>query len=139
MPVEENIKHQIINLIERSKSLKVGEGKYGRAHSYDQIQECSGWLASALNVVQLVCLNPENAYRKRAEKIASREAQNRLNIDVGEFASLLTALKQDIDNGLLASVADRARAEIFDNFLDHAKEYLKEESKKEAGVSWSCI
>ena len=126
MPVEENIKHQIISLIDRSRNLKIGDADYGQARSEDQVQECSGWIASALNVVQLVCPNPENAYRKRAERIASEESGWAINKDVGEFASLLTELQRDIENGLLASVADRARAEIFDNFLDHAKEYLKE-------------
>ena len=41
---------------------------------------------------------------------------------------------KDIENGLLSSVADRARAETFDNFLDHAKEYVKSNRKNEAGV-----
>ena len=100
----------------------------------DQIQECSGWIASALNIVQLVCPTPKNAYRQRAERISNKVGGWDINKDVGEFTSLLTELQRDIENGLLASVADRARAETFDNFLDHAKEYLKENLKNEAGV-----
>jgi len=134
LPVEENIKKQISNLIERSVSLKVGGPEYSQAQSAGQVQECSGWMASALNVVQLICPNSENAYRKRAEQIANKESGWMINADVGEFACLLTELQRDIENGLLASVADRARAETFDNFLDHAKKYLKENLKNEAGV-----
>lgn len=134
MPVEENIKKQIANLIDRSKSLKVGDSEYGQARSEDQVQECSGWLVSALNVVQLVCPKPENAFRKRAEIIANKEHGWFINNAVGEFSRILSELQRDIENGLLASVADRARAETFDNFLDHAKEYLKENLKNEAGV-----
>jgi len=129
VPIEENIKIRIINLIERSKNLKVGDDTYHQALSNDQLQECSGWIASALNVVQLVCPNPENAYRKRAERIASKKSGWDNNLHVGEFSFLLIELQRDIENDLLASIADRARAETFDNFLDHAKEYLKENLK----------
>ena len=53
---------------------------------------------------------------------------------VGELAAVLTALQTDADLGLLASVADRARAETFDDFLDHAHLYLEDSRKNEAGV-----
>jgi hypothetical protein len=43
-------------------------------------------------------------------------------------------LLADADAGLLSSVADRARAETFDDFLDHADHYLGEARKNEAGV-----
>ena len=134
MAIEENIINQIKSLIDRSKNLKIGDPKYGQVRNENQLQECSGWIASALNVVQLVCPNPEHAYRKRAEKIESRNSGWGIHRDVGEVASLLNELYHDIENGLLASVADKARAETFDNFLDHAKEYAKENLKNEAGV-----
>ncbi len=40
----------------------------------------------------------------------------------------------DIENDLLASIADSARSETFDNFLDHAKSYFKQGKKRESGV-----
>jgi hypothetical protein len=40
---------------------------------------------------------------------------------------------RDIDAGLIASLADRVRAEVFDEFLDHAEAYHKE-GRKESGV-----
>jgi len=134
LPVEDAVKNQITSLIERSRQLMVGDSEYGQALSAAQKQECSAWMASALHVVHLVCPNTENAYRKRAEKIAGKNSGWAINSDVGEFGFLLSALYKDIEQGLLASVADRARAETFDNFLDHAKEYLKENLKNEAGV-----
>jgi len=36
--------------------------------------------------------------------------------------------------GLLNSIADRTRAQTFDSFLDHAREYLASRQKNEAGV-----
>lgn len=53
---------------------------------------------------------------------------------VSEFASVLKSLLLDSDMGLLASVADNARAEAFDDFLDHAVEYLRLSRKQESGV-----
>lgn len=53
---------------------------------------------------------------------------------VGSFGAVLETLVKDIELGLLTSIGDRARAETFDNFLDHAKEYLKEGMAKQSGV-----
>ena len=53
---------------------------------------------------------------------------------VGELAAVLIALQNDADLGLLASVADRTRAETFDNFLDHSDAYLRKNRKNESGV-----
>ena len=134
MSIEENIKQKIESLIDRSQDLKTGDPEYGNAQSDDQRLACSAWISSALYVVQLICTDPQNAYRAKAEKIAARASGWVINHDVGEFSYILQELRDDIENGLLASVADRARAETFDNFLDHAKEYLKLELKNEAGV-----
>ena len=57
-----------------------------------------------------------------------------INAAVGELAAVLVALQNDADLGLLASVSDRARAEIFDDFLDHADAYLQNKRKNPAGV-----
>ncbi|MBI5007078.1 MAG: hypothetical protein HZB95_08115 [Nitrosomonadales bacterium] len=47
---------------------------------------------------------------------------------------MLAIMLRDIDAGLLTSIADRARAETFDDFLEHGRAYLKEQKKQEAGV-----
>jgi hypothetical protein len=53
---------------------------------------------------------------------------------VGEVTVILKSLLEDIDLGLLASIEDQTRAAVFDDFLDHAKEYAREKRKNEAGV-----
>ena len=133
MSVEEAVRDRIQGLIKEAEGLRHGD-QFGEARSDDQMQRCAGWIASALHVVQLIVPNPESAYRKRAEEIASREVGHTIQSHVGEFLFLLKNLISDVDAGLLTSVADRARAETFDNFLDHAKEYLSNGRKKEAGV-----
>ena len=47
---------------------------------------------------------------------------------------ILRSLLQDIGSGLLASIEDQTRASVFDDFLDHAKEYAKQKLSNEAGV-----
>lgn len=53
---------------------------------------------------------------------------------VAELGAVLRNLLWDADAGLLASVADQARAETFDDFLDHAEAYIAASRKNEAGV-----
>jgi hypothetical protein len=43
-------------------------------------------------------------------------------------------LLPDFDAGLLGDLGNKIRAETFDDFLDHAEAYLKENRKMEAGV-----
>ena len=133
MAVEEAIKKRIENLIRQAQFLKQG-GQHGIVRDQQQMEECAGWIAAALNVVQLIVPQPDSAYRKRSEEISGRPAGGAINIHVGEFSALLENLLQDIDAGLLTSIADRARAEVFDDFLDHAKAYLKEKRGQAAGV-----
>jgi len=40
----------------------------------------------------------------------------------------------DIDRGLLGDLGNKIRAETFDDFLDHAEDYLKRNLKNEAGT-----
>lgn len=57
-----------------------------------------------------------------------------INRAVGELAALLRNLLVDAEAGLLTFVADRARAEEFDDFLDHADAYFADGRKNESGV-----
>jgi|ERR1019366_5402323 hypothetical protein len=133
MTIEEAVAIRLNDLIKEAESLRRGD-QNGQANDEEQIQRCSGWLVSALNIVQILCPNESNAFRKRAERIAKRSSGWAINNDVGEFAALLINLERDINAGLLTSIADRARAETFDDFLEHGRAYLKEQRKQEAGV-----
>lgn len=102
--------------------------------SQTDVRECRAWITSALNLVGILCPDETNPYRKRADEIAQRESGYLLPDDVYEFRCLLQALMKDIEAGLLVSIADRASAETFDDFLDHADAYLSDGRKQEAGV-----
>ncbi len=133
MGIEEAVAKRLSMLIRDAKGLRVASVS-GQCRSDQHLEECSGWMAAALNVVQLACPSPTNAYWKKAEEIASHDYGYMAPRGVGEFAELLKNLLLDIEAGLLTSIADRARAETFDNFLDHGRAYLKDGRTKEAGV-----
>lgn len=127
--VQKRIKH----LLEESDFLARGD-EMGDVSGDEQWQACSGWLTSAQNLVHLICSEIKTPYLSHVDDIADRASQMRINFRVGEMAALLRNILSDINSGLLSSVADRARAEIFDDFLDHADEYVSQQRKNEAGV-----
>ena len=134
MPIEEDIGTRLQQLLDDSTDLSLGTGEYGQCKDDMQMQKCSAWLTSAQNLVHLICSDPDAPYRQKADRVALRGHGYRINAAVGEVAAVLAALQIDGDSGLLVSVADRARAETFDDFLDHAYLYLQDNRKREAGA-----
>ncbi|MEW5980809.1 MAG: hypothetical protein AB1806_00395 [Acidobacteriota bacterium] len=133
MAIEEVVRQRIAQLLAESGRLAVGD-QYGQCTDQHQQAACSAWLTAAQNTVHFVCPSPEAPYRQKADRIATADHAFEVNHAVGELAAVLQALAADADAGLLASVADRARAETLDDFLDHADAYLEASRKNEAGV-----
>jgi hypothetical protein len=132
MPVEDAVTQRLKALLEEAERLRRGNS-IGQVLSEAHRQECVGWLSAALNAVQLACPDPTNAYRKKAEQIASDWHGLMIPTRVGELAQIIKNLSADLQAGLL-SAAGRARAETFADFLDHARAYLKEDRPQPAGV-----
>jgi hypothetical protein len=133
MSVEEKILQRLAELIEQSKPLSVGN-EYGQCVQEKQIADCSAWITAAQNAAHLVFASPTAPYRQKADRIAGRSYGYLIHTAVRELASVLRNMVTDANAGLLASVANQARAETFDDFLDHGEAYLKEGRKNEAGV-----
>jgi hypothetical protein len=132
MTIQHGVLKRLAELVEDAADLRRGEPD-GTCLNYEQVQDCRAWIVSALHLVQIAC--PEaNPYRRRAEHIAAKESDWRVNHDVGELAGMLKNLARDVEAGLLTSVGDKARAETFDDFLDHGRAYLQERRSSEAGV-----
>jgi len=132
MSVEDKIIIRIHDLIQFGNDLRRGNN-IGQRLNNRHGEQCVAWMASAENIVQLVCPNPDNAYRKKVNEI-TRPSGLMIPSRVGEFTDLFNYLLVDIEQGLLSSVVDRVRAEAFDDFLDHAELYYKDGRKSEAGV-----
>ena len=133
MSMEEDIRTRLQQLLGESSHLSHGN-ENGQCTDPVQMQACSAWLTAAQNLVHLICTDSNAPYRSKADRVALGDHGYMIHEGVGELAAVLTALQNDADLGLLASVADRARAETFDDFLDHADVYLKDSRKNEAGV-----
>lgn len=133
MSIEDTVKKRVVVLLHESSRLTIGD-ENGTAVNDRQKQQCSAWLASVQNAVHLICNSPQSPYRTKADRIATKEHGWTINNAVGEFAALLSNLLADAEAGLLTSVADQARAETFDDFLDHADAYYSEGRKNESGV-----
>jgi hypothetical protein len=133
MEIEAGVAKRLSTLVREAEDLRI-PNEHGQVRSDKHLEQCSGWMAAALNVVQQACPSQTSAYWKKAEGIASREYGYTAQRGVGEFAELLKNLLLDVEAGLLTSIADRARAETFDNFIDHGRAYLRDGRTKEAGV-----
>ncbi|WP_353364419.1 hypothetical protein [Acidovorax sp. FG27] len=108
--------------------------EYGLPASEHRRAQCQGWITSALNIVHIICPSSDSAYRKRADAVANQDWGYLIHEAVGTLAAILLNLLRDADAGALASIADQALAETFDDFLDHAAAYLSEGRKNEAGA-----
>lgn len=131
--IEETIIARITSLLEESEKLKIGN-EHGQIFNPQHEAECKGWLTAAFNIIQKVCSNSSDAYHSRMKAILEEHAGYNINENVGEGAAILKNIYIDINLGLISNLSDRVRAEVFDDFLDHAKEYLKEGNKNESGV-----
>ena len=133
MTLEDTVKKRIEELLSETAWLTQSDDE-GVAISDQQRHECSAWLLSAQHIVYLICAEIKTPYLARANNIAEKDHGWLINLGVGEMAALLRMLLADANAGLLSSIADRARAETFDDFLDHADKYLTDQRKNESGV-----
>lgn len=133
MSIEAKILLRLDELLEQSNSLSVGD-RNGQCVDRKQMAECSAWITAAQNAVHLVATSPSEPYRLKVDHIAGKPHGYIIHEGVRELASVLRNMADDAKAGLLASVANQARAETFDDFLDHADAYLREGKKNEAGV-----
>lgn len=133
MAIEERTMQRIEALLQQATLLRRGN-QHGQVLSEDHRQQCAGWIASATNIIQLLCLQPTSPYRTHAERVVAEGVHLCAQHQVGEIASILTALFSDAKQGLITSIANHARAETSDDFLDHAIAYARKNKKSEAGV-----
>jgi hypothetical protein len=123
MPIEDAVKERLKRLWEEAEHLRRGNS-IGQVLSELHRQECVGWISAAMNAIQLACPDPANAYRMKAEKIASDLHGLMIPTKVGELAQIIKNLAADLQAGLLAT-AGKARAEAFDDFWNMLTPILK--------------
>ncbi len=136
MKPEDKVLERLSDLIKQGESLRLGDHR-GKVVNSGQYQECRGWITASRNMLRHLFPDGDSPYAEHVEA-AYAEAENAdwewICGTVGEIAATLRNLRADLTSGLTSSITDRARAETFDNFLDHARVYLANERKNEAGV-----
>lgn len=133
MVLEEKIRNKFGELITLSATLKIGN-RHRQILNDQHSQACKAWLASAHNLAHWVLASSSNPYKTAIDKICSADRGLRIHDSVGAVAAILESLLSDIDSGLISSIENQTRAVVFDDFLDHAKEYAKRNLPKESGV-----
>ena len=133
MALEERIRNKFDELISLSATLKLGD-EHGQILNDQHSQACKAWLASVHNLAHWVLASSSNPYKTAIDKICSTARGLRIHDSVGAVAAILESLLSDIDNGLIFSIENQTRAVVFDDFLDHAKEYADQNLSNEAGV-----
>lgn len=141
MAIEDNLRTRFKNLIEDGGPLSIGEPEDGWCRDARHVAECRGWLVAADYAVSLVCPNPNDAYRNTVARILVRDegAGGTINRTVGELTEILKRLLVDIEDGLLASIANQVTAETFDDLLDHAEKYLNDGRKDGSGILATAV
>jgi hypothetical protein len=134
MSIEQGLRKRIEQLVQEGSSLARGDPEWGNCRNAEHASECGAWTTAATHAVCLVCPSPHNTYHQAAVKFETTPRDYSINDRVGEFTGLLKRLLADVDDGLLASVANQARGETLDDLLDQAAEYLKQERLDGSGI-----
>lgn len=98
--------------------------------------EAGALLVAVRSLTDLVFEGP-SPYKKEVSEISLWSGTNDSNenkMEIARVISILVNIKEEIEQGLLASIAGEIQAGIFDDFLDHSEHYLSEERKNEASV-----
>ena len=116
--IEESVRKKFEALISKASQI-VSADIMERDEQF--IASCVGWAVGALNAVELAVPFESNPYRRRITALAAVQS---FDIErIREMATILRALLEDIDAGLIANFGNAIRAETFDEFLDHAEAY----------------
>lgn len=129
MKIENEVRARAATLIKRGSEL-ARIPTYPITPPRKIVNECEGWIVSAMNLLGVIHPNLLSPYQLRASIV-----QNRVHVEaVGGLVEILKSLIEDVDAGVITRVADAATAEVFDDFLDQAAFYLNGKKKMQAGV-----
>jgi hypothetical protein len=131
MPTENRTHARVLDIISEAPK---EPGDYDCKITPYDVGVCRAWIISAINAIRVLCPDETNPFRTQADEISKRDTGFAIHYEVNELVFLLRFLLKDIEAGLFISIADRASAEIFDDFLDHAENYLSQSRKQESGV-----
>ena len=129
----DTIRYRLEALLEEGSRLRHG-GDRDACTDSEHFQNCKGWVTGIRSFLRVLFPNGDSIYTQEIDELAKQDWGWTVNQLVGEIYAILKHLSTDINSGLLSSIEDQTRIQIFDNFLDHARHYLDDNKKNEAGV-----
>ncbi len=132
--LNENVVNRLGQLVEQGNRIAFAT-EPGQSADDGEIGAIAGWAGAIKNLIEII-VPANNAYRELiGEMLHWLRNSNYRDVDrVRQILSLIDHLAVDIDLGLVARIEDRVSAQTFDDFLDHADEYVILNRHKEAGV-----
>lgn len=127
--IEKKLRDKIEQLIARANDLEnVAESR----RNDHWTASVDAWTTSVVNVIRLAVPDMFQPYRQAIESPVLRlqTTSQRLLI----IRSTLQLLLADVEKGLVGTIANKIRAETFDDFLDLAVAYQGRGAKENAGV-----
>jgi hypothetical protein len=119
--VDDVAQQRVVALVSRAEDILASLETEGQ-DEWHATSAAQAWLLAARNAVRV--LTPTgNLYREQAEAYFSGEF--RLRHAVPYMAAVLLELMSDIDAGLVTSIREAARAEVSDDYLEQAEQYLE--------------
>src|SRR5690349_2068752 len=111
MAIDDKVKARLVELLEQSKALAgYDSGDTSFQQDIAAYGQCTGWLASAHNLIDIIVPASGAAHRRLADVAMKRNEHP--PAQVAGIAEILRMLLMDVDAGVLRGVADAARAEV---------------------------
>lgn len=131
MAIDARVKARAEEIITEGEALPTLQTRDAMEHR----ARCAAWIAAVLNITDQIC-DRNSQYNRQAQQEASQFGGDPIMLGhaVQGLTGILRNMVSDADAGLIGSVADRASAQTFDDFLDHGEAYGRDGRKNEAGV-----
>jgi len=133
MATIERVIEKLGSLVAEAKQIEFDADEYNNVDEHADNQALA-WITSAHNAIVLACPDAASPYRRTIDALIVESATGSQRWFMARIAALLVQVEKDAGAGLLTSLADGIRAELFDDFLEHAKHYIQSSKKSEAGV-----
>jgi hypothetical protein len=119
--VDEAVRQRVEQLLTRVAWLGQAVRQEGQG-DWSATSAAEGWVLAAINAVR--ALAPEDSlYRTKADNVFNEGYTIQYALPL--LAAVLTELLADIDAGLVTSIREAARAEVSDDYLEQAEQYLE--------------
>ena len=132
-----NIRNRISELHEAGTKIKL-ENEFG-ADPEECDEQCQAWLVAVRSILSKLFGNTSHPYKSKIEEICDEAENSDLLICVGYVSAILVHLISDLDNDLIFSTENQTRADVFEDFLEQAKVYMKSNNCREAAVLAAAV